>query len=646
MLTAQSEEDNRELTRLGLEQLAVSLRTNASAPLSDVRSHTAERLVGLEWRAVEAEVGWGRWRGRRLYRVADVLAKWVRHPWRVGSLFFGLRSALRRVPLPELPEKPVAESYLEELTPHVSMVKPRPLPYPHIRVAHAGTLAMFRQVASHFDLESVDFDKEMTTGFDMLMIEPGVDDPLDEFNDTMLERFKDAGIPVLFMARTRTHLDHRHLPQTDLVITEDPELAEQATNQGLEVLHIHPSVDETIHNPIGWKQRPTYGLMVVADHPGIGSHLQTLIPLADQVSLHGSAIPGLEPARHSPDRPNGSDLDQHAKNHRAVYATPQLSATPISHIQLVLDLTAAGAPVITPPDPTLSQLLDKHLTATNDTELQAHLEALQHPPTRERLSVPARRHVLTTHTRKHRFEQILTHLDIPTNPTPRISILLATKRPGHIEHAITNVTNQTWPNKELVLILHGQEDFDIPHIQSLTSQLSYPTTIIPCKHTEIFGDILNKGLDQTTGSYITKMDDDDHYGPNHITDLHTALLYSNADITGKTALSTYLEEFDITVSRESKDSEHYHTHVSGATITAQRRLMHEFRFLRRSGSVDTTLLKRVVDDDLSVYMSHPYGFIVTRHNLGHTSQVDGYRRFFVNAAEIDEGLSSTFLGAG
>ena len=37
-------------------------------------------LAGLEWRALQAEVGWGRMRSRRLYRMVNVLVAMVRRP--------------------------------------------------------------------------------------------------------------------------------------------------------------------------------------------------------------------------------------------------------------------------------------------------------------------------------------------------------------------------------------------------------------------------------------------------------------------------------------------------------------------------------------------------------------------------------------
>jgi hypothetical protein len=581
-----------------------------------VASAAAGRLAGLEWRAVQAEVGWGRMRARRSYRMADVLARWIRRPWSVVSLVSGMRSALKARPLPELPAEPSADSYVEQLKPQVVAPEParRPLPYPHVRVAHVGTPAMFAKVATHFDLETADLEKELATGFDMLLIEPGVDDRLEGYDETV-QQLKQAGIRVLLLARTQTHLDHPLLLEVDLILTEDPDLAETATNKNLDVFHIQPSVDETIHNPIGWNQHPKHELMVIADHPDIGTELLTLAPLADQVSLYGPAIPGLEPNQHTPDRPIGKNQDQHAKNHRAVYATPQLAATPTSHIQQVLDLTAAGAIVITPPNPTLTELLDgHHLTATTSGELLAHLKTLQHPPTRERTSIPARRHVLTHHTRTHRFEQLLTHLDIPTNPTPRVSILLATKRPDHIEHALDNVTKQTWENKELILILHGDTNFDLPHIQTLTNQLPHPTTIVPCPDNMIFGDALNKGLDQATGHYISKMDDDDHYGPNHITDLITAHTYSNADITGKWGNIVYLAGSNLTTDYQTDREEQFGTHLPGATMILERVLLEQYRFERVKRRVDSSLWRRMRADGRSLYSTHRFNFIRVRHS--------------------------------
>lgn len=637
-----------------LHQIEQSHREQAQLLSPQEVNYLAARSADLELRALDAERGWLRMRSRRLYRVVNVLAAMARRPWKGLGLMGDLRAAFERRSIPYVEPKS-AEMFSAEMATHRSSSKPRPFPYPHIRVAHAGRLTMFGRVAPHLHLTTIDLARELATGFDMLVIEPGVDDPLDEVQAGIVSRFKEADIPVLFIARTSDHLDYPILPQADLILTEDPELAEQAIDRGMEVLHIHPSVDDTIHNPIGWKHHPDPTLLIIADHSGIETDLETLAPITDRISLHGpTAIPGLNITHHIPERPIGADQARTAKNHLAAYTTPQLTATETSHIQLVLELMAAGTPVITAPNPTLTTLVDNHyLAAANTSEILDRLEGLQHPPTRERHSVAARRHVLTHHTRKHRFEDVLTHLNIPTNPRPRVSIVLATKRPDYVEHALVNVTKQNWENKDLLLILHGTENFDLPHIQSLTSRLPYPTQIIPCPSKWTLGDCLNIGVAQAVGTYVTKMDDDDYYGSNHLTDLITAHTYSNADIAGKFASIVHLAEFNLTVSREVVDSvrgtiesESFHYNVSGSTITGRRELLVAYRFLRLPRRVDTTLFERLVENGHRIYVTHPYGFIAARHDSGHSWQVNSHDYFTRNAIGVQKGVAEEYLNAG
>jgi hypothetical protein len=302
-----------------------------------------------------------------------------------------------------------------------------------------------------------------------------------------------------------------------------------------------------------------------------------------------------------------------------------------------LELIAAGTPVITAPTSILDTLLDGHyLPASTTEDIIGHLQTLTHHPTRERHSVPARRHVLTRHTRKHRFEQILSHLDIPTIPTPRISILLATKRPENLDQALANVTAQNWPNKELLVILHGEGNFDLDQIRKLTSRLPYPTQILPCPSTWTLGDCLNTGLHHATGTYISKMDDDDHYGPNHLLDLHTAHDYSNADVTGKWANIVYLATRNLTIDYQAIKTESFGRHLPGATMLARREVLARYRFSRVNRSIDSTLWSRMKSDDLRLYSTHRFNFIRVRHGE-HT---------FVSGDESFLAASTGFLRKG
>jgi hypothetical protein len=97
---------SEEMKTIGLQDFESSLRVPAGEPSNHPREVVAERLAGLEWRAVQAEVGWGRMRARRVFRVADVVAGWLRRPWRVLGVFGELHAALQPRTLPVLPDRP------------------------------------------------------------------------------------------------------------------------------------------------------------------------------------------------------------------------------------------------------------------------------------------------------------------------------------------------------------------------------------------------------------------------------------------------------------------------------------------------------------------------------------------------------------
>jgi ribosomal protein S10 len=649
-------EPEREKPRAEPEKLAEEIRLFISqaeqaerrtAVLADDLSDlVVARLGELEGRAVVAQVGLARVRGRRLYRLADVVVAWVRRPWRVGRLVVGLRSASRRVGAPSVPELSDWRKWVSKAVPQSrrGLVGERPLPYPHLRVAHVGGLRSFDGVAALFPLAEVDLDVELQTGFDMLLIEPGVDDSLAEIKSETLHRFRDARIPILLFVRMSSHLEHSWVDEVDVVVTDDDGLAEQARDRHLEVLQIAPSTDDRVYNPVGWRRQPEHGLLVIADQSGTAEEIEHLRPVAEQTTLYGQPLISITPASSHPNRPLGADLAEIARHHTAAYISPNLTVSRPAYIQLVLDIAATGTPVITPPDPEIATLLGHHPhQAATATPLQHHLDQLADPLHRERLSVTVRRHIHTHHTRRHRFEQLLHHLDIPTNPTPKISILLATKRPENLEHALNNVTAQTWPNKELLLILHGADQFDTNHIQQLTNTLPYPTQIIPCPDTWTLGDCLNAGLDQANGTYITKMDDDDHYGPHHLTDLHTAHTYSNAPITGKWAAHAYVGQFDFTASRMTAGAERFVDHVAGPTLFATRNVALAVRFLRVRRRVDTTFLSRARDLGLQIFRTHPFGLVMHREQSGHTWDLNGYGRWTSNAVSVERGLSQTAL---
>jgi hypothetical protein len=110
------------------------------------------------------------------------------------------------------------------------------------------------------------------------------------------------------------------------------------------------------------------------------------------------------------------------------------------------------------------------------------------------------------------------------------------------------------------------------------------------------------------------MDDDDHYGPHHLTDLITAHTYSNADITGKWGNIVYLSSHELTIDYRVDQEERFGTHLPGATMLIERTKLAEYRFARVSRQVDSTLWKRLIDDGSQLYSTHRFNFIRVRHS--------------------------------
>jgi hypothetical protein len=118
------------------------------------------------------------------------------------------------------------------------------------------------------------------------------------------------------------------------------------------------------------------------------------------------------------------------------------------------------------------------------------------------------------------------------------------------------------------------------------------------------------------------MDDDDHYGPEHVWDLVLARQYSGAQIVGKALDWVYLESQDTTVFRPTYAAEKYADFVAGGTMLISRADLGAVGGWRPvPKSVDRALLDRVLADGGLVYRAHGLGYVYVRHSAGHTASV-------------------------
>lgn len=214
---------------------------------------------------------------------------------------------------------------------------------------------------------------------------------------------------------------------------------------------------------------------------------------------------------------------------------------------------------------------------------------------------------------------------------PSVSVLLTTRRPSYVAASIKQICAQTYPALELVLALHG-DLMDEVDLDSLLADCTMPVHVVKVDGKLPFGDALASATARSTGSLITKFDDDDRYGSEHVWDLVLARHYSQATMVGKAADFVYLHDLDTTI-RRSNHPETYNMHLAGGTLLISRGDLEAaggWRPVRRS--VDVTLINRIRGAGGVLYRTHPIGYILNRHGIGHTW--DPGTEYFVERASV------------
>ena len=264
---------------------------------------------------------------------------------------------------------------------------------------------------------------------------------------------------------------------------------------------------------------------------------------------------------------------------------------------------------------------------------------------REALSVEMRREALRTHSLRARARQVCEAASMKTEPLPLVSVLLATRRPDQVAEAVASVAAQTYPRIELVLAAHG-DGFDRARLEALAAGSGTDARVLTVPAGFVLGEVLNEALEHSRGELVTKFDDDDFYGPEHIWDLVLAHEYSRATLVGKAAEYVYLQGADRTLRRFRGGAERFGSKLTlagGAMIIARNDLDAVVGWQPVPSGVDRALMKDVVAGGGQLYRTHGRGYLLVRHARGHTWEADD-EYFLEQAVEVHDGCDLRFAG--
>ena len=294
-----------------------------------------------------------------------------------------------------------------------------------------------------------------------------------------------------------------------------------------------------------------------------------------------------------------------------------VTGSPTMFARRVLEGLACGTPVVSSESDAMSRMLGDHVRVTRSREdTERHLlELLGDEEVRIREGHLAYRYVHENHTYRHRMDEVFRRvgLEPPGAGQPSVTVLMPTMRPENVARCLDNFKKQTYPDKELLLILNNAE-FDLDSIQK-DAGLIPNVHVLHVEGRTTLGDCLNRGVAAAAGSYIAKMDDDDHYGERYLSDSVLAASFSGAEVVGKGLYFIYFEATGTTAWREGLPEHMFASSVAGGTLFIQTEVVREIPFDSVSSREDKYFLRASTQAGCRIYSADRFNFIRVRTRL-------------------------------
>jgi len=189
---------------------------------------------------------------------------------------------------------------------------------------------------------------------------------------------------------------------------------------------------------------------------------------------------------------------------------------------------------------------------------------------------------------------------------PGVSIIVPTFKSRYISNIFENYASSSYPLKELILILNNNK-LDLAKYYSWASEFEN-IKMFQLDEKYTLGECLNFGIDNSKYNYISKMDDDDYYAPNYLTDLMNVFNYTDAQVTGKQHIFVYFED------NSSIYMFNHINRVMGATLLFKKDVFQKIRFRKLNFKEDFYFISDCINAGIKIYPSDRYNYIYIRHS--------------------------------
>lgn len=307
-----------------------------------------------------------------------------------------------------------------------------------------------------------------------------------------------------------------------------------------------------------------------------------------------------------------------------------ITDSPTMMSRRVYELLACGTPVISTPslaiDEQFKGIVQVAKNAKEANKIAKRL--LENEWEWLRLSHLGYREVMLKHTYEHRAVQIANTLGKNIKlEDPLASIVVASNRPHFIDRIVKNLSQQVYPNVEVIVIAQKYTDeqlSELEHKINNSGKIFKSVQVIRNDSEDTLGKRLNQGISLSKGEYVAKFDDDDFYFPNYLQDMLIPFKFGEYGIVGKKEIFIYLESQDKTFVRY-KGQRHIETNfLTGATLVFSRKALSQLSFGDLNRGEDSNILEQAKKLKIKMYVTDPFNFVVYRSKeIGnHTWQVE------------------------
>jgi spore maturation protein CgeB/2-polyprenyl-3-methyl-5-hydroxy-6-metoxy-1,4-benzoquinol methylase len=330
------------------------------------------------------------------------------------------------------------------------------------------------------------------------------------------------------------------------------------------------------------------------------------------------------------------------KGYRAFFNVNSVEDSDTMVARRVFEILACGAPVISSPSPAVEKTFgDAVISVTNRSQVEQAIDQIMYQPLfADRLATKGVRLVHSSHTYKHRAEEISKAIGKPLilRANHKVSIICCSKRPEFLEHVSKQINAQQYRDIEVIFIAHSDE-YDLDRVEQAFKGQNLSVLNLPGN--KFLADGLNLGIEKASGDLIAKIDDDDYYGPNYLTDSVLAFDYApNAGVVGKQSFFAYMEDRDQTVHRFPGKSYKFAKRVHGGTLIWAPKRTKDLRFTQVRQGTDSLFLKSCIERQIPILSVDPFNFIHVRYadNNRHTWKIDD-EEFIRNAKVVAPNLA-------